>query len=115
MDELKRANSVAEILRNAISLGLLSKMQRPWCIRNGQLDRQQLAQRRSPEENWGPKSHHRALPASIATAMRAIFTPSRHGSVFVRPYREHVPSVVALNLRSRLLALFTPHSGEGFP
>jgi len=35
--------------------------------------------------------------------------------VFVRPYREHVPSVVALNLRSRLLALFTPHSGEGFP
>jgi hypothetical protein len=47
--------------------------------------------------------------------MRAIFTPSRHGSVFVRPYREHVPSVVALNLRSRLLALFTPHSGEGFP
>src|SRR5258708_32041748 len=46
---------------------------------------------------------------------RADFHALRCDSGFALPYREHLPRIVALNLRSRLLALLTSNSGEGFP
>src|SRR5205814_6487167 len=45
----------------------------------------------------------------------ADFHCSRCDSGFALSYREHLPWIVALNLRSRLLALLTSNSGEGFP
>jgi hypothetical protein len=51
-----------------MGLGLLRKTQSPCCIPNGQRDRQALVQRRTPDENWGPESHHRPLPTRIAAA-----------------------------------------------
>ncbi len=46
---------------------------------------------------------------------RADFHALRCDSGFALPYREHLPRIVALNLRSRLLALLTSNSGEGLP
>jgi hypothetical protein len=65
--------------------------------------------------NWGLRVIITGFLPELRTHEEISLHTSRHGSVFALSCREHLLRVIAVNLRSHLLALFAPKSGEGLP
>jgi hypothetical protein len=75
-----------------------------------------IKEKKSPHESWGAEGHHhehslQKLPLPTGAHDHA----SRCDSTSALSYREHLSWIFVLTVSLRLLALFTPNSGEGLP
>jgi len=74
-----------------------------------------IKEKNGPHESWGPRVITMTTRYKNCRSRQESNIASRCDSTSALSYREHLPWIVVLTVSSRLLALFTPNSGEGLP